>query len=65
VNFNNYETAKSLYGQWELLDREANSYQEEVESNARKIAKLPSDSDKETVMLSQAAVNLISDNRSL
>ncbi|MGM0875411.1 MAG: hypothetical protein ACQEWV_11540 [Bacillota bacterium] len=50
MNFDDYETAKSLYKQWELLDREANSYQEEVESDVRKIAELPSDSDSGIVI---------------
>ena len=55
MDFDDYETAKNLYEQWELLDREGNSYQEEVESDVRKIAGLPSDSDKGIVMLGQEA----------
>lgn len=53
VNFDDYQTAKSLYEQWELLNGEAFAYQE-IESDVRKIADLSSDSDKGVVMLSQA-----------
>ncbi|MDQ7861061.1 hypothetical protein RCO48_08575 [Peribacillus frigoritolerans] len=45
---------KNLYEQWELLYRESQGYQEEVESDVRKIAGLPSGSDRGIVMLSQA-----------
>ncbi|MFC0274803.1 hypothetical protein ACFFIX_26180 [Metabacillus herbersteinensis] len=54
VDFDDYQTAKSLYKQWELLDREATAYQED-ESDVRKIAELPSDSDRGIVMISQEA----------
>ncbi|MCM3654084.1 hypothetical protein [Metabacillus litoralis] len=54
VDFDDYQIAKSLYEQWELLHKESQGYLEKKdESDMRNIAKLPSDSDKETVMLSQ------------
>src|SRR4051812_18945719 len=53
VDFDDYQIAKSLYEQWELLHEESQGYREEVESDVRNIAGLPYDSDKGTVMLSQ------------
>ncbi|MFB7637390.1 hypothetical protein [Peribacillus butanolivorans] len=56
VDFDDYQTAKNLYEQWKLLHEESQGYQEkEGESDVRKIAELPSDSDGGTVMLSQKA----------
>jgi len=56
VDLDDYQTAKSLYEQWELLHKESQGYQEkEGESDVRKIAELPSDSDRGIVMLSQEA----------
>ncbi|WP_243459292.1 anti-repressor SinI family protein [Metabacillus bambusae] len=53
VDFDDYQTAKNLYEQWELLHEESQGYREEVESDVRNIAEVPSDFDKGTVMLSQ------------
>ncbi|MGM0867571.1 MAG: hypothetical protein ACQEWF_23245 [Bacillota bacterium] len=52
VDFDDYQTAKSLYEQWELLHEESQGYREEVEPDVRNIAGVTSDSDKGTVMLS-------------
>jgi hypothetical protein len=60
VDFDDYKTAKSLYEQWELLHEESQGYQEkEGESDVRKIAGLPSGSDRGIVMLSQEANDTI------
>lgn len=56
VDYDDYQTAKSLYEQWELLYEESQGYQKE-ESDVRNIAELPSDSDRETVMFSQEVNN--------
>ncbi|MGY3313983.1 hypothetical protein ACV242_002479 [Peribacillus simplex] len=56
VDFDDYQKAKSLYEQWELLHEESQGYQEkEGESGVRKIAGIPSDSDRGIGMLSQEA----------
>ncbi|CAN7668259.1 hypothetical protein IOC57_25230 [Bacillus sp. SD075] len=59
VDFDDYETAKNLYEQWELLYRESQGYQEEVESDVRKIAGLPSDSDRGIVMANDTVGELV------
>lgn len=54
VNFDDYQTAKSLHEQLELLHKESQGNQEkDGESNAKLIASLPSDSNREIGILSQ------------
>jgi nitrogen regulatory protein PII-like uncharacterized protein len=53
VDFDDYQTAKSLYEQWELLHDELQGYREkDDESDVSKIVELPSDSDRGIVITS-------------